>query len=1343
MCDFERNVRTNVVQEQHGSRSMPELASRTSKGSTFPIVGIGASAGGIAALQSFFKALPADLNLALVIIQHLLHGQPSHLVELIARWTSMAVRGASDGVTLQRDSVYIASPDDVLTLEQGVFRTRPVEGGRRRPGIDTIDAFFESLAAECGPNAIAVVLTGNGNDGTAGALRINQAGGMVLVQDPVTAMYDGMPLAVIASGAVDHILPIGAIAQELVRAAAPSYVRPKSPTTSTGAIGATLDTIIGLIQKQAGFDLSGYKTTPLLWRIQQRMDTRRVRSFQDYEALLRDDPAELEALIHCIPIHVTEFFRDAEAWDALAHDVLKPLISDREPSKPIRVWSPACASGEEAYSVAMLLSELLRHPTMPVDFQVFATDASPEVLAHASRGVFSEKAVKSLTSDRNVRFFYTVAGTCRVKRSLREKMVFAPQDLLADPPFTNLDLVTCRNLLIYLNPEAVNRVLFLLHSSLRMGGCLFLGKAEVLSSRHRGFEPISARWRIYRKSGPASELQIRFPKRLESIRHSTAVPASAHRAALEHFELPSVLIDHEFQILRVYGDTDTILRVPPGQPTHNLLDVAQRSLVPDLRRAAKNALADRRSVTVSGLRDSETGEFTLSMRLTPLQTGEHGGSPRLLVSFMRGSDRVSPAKEANDRPHSSNSDLAEDSASCWTEAVRISHQELEASREELQALNEELKATNDQLNISNEDLSQANTQLQEKIEQLELQGRVLSSGAVATLFLDQELRVRWFTLAMGELFPLRLGDTGRSITDFVQKFEDQNFIDDVRTVMQTGEPHEAEVRNLESKWFLRRIRPYLSGKDANTGVAITFTEITQRKRAEEALRESQAWLAGQKEALQAALHGAPLEKSLGILVRTAIEQMDDEARCAFYLADVSGTELYHVTGMSEAYRQCVDGYKIGPDSLACGLAVYTGQPVITPDFAEEPRWKHWLWLAEQFQFRSCWSFPVETAAGKVVGTFAAYHKRPRAATARDLELAAVLTRAAAIIISRHQEAEERERAGRALRESEGRLRALVRASSQVLYRMSPDWREMRELSGGGFLCDTASPKRDWLQDYIYPDDQAHVLSVIQEAIRTKSIFELEHRVLRPDGRIGWTHSRAVPIFDSQGEIQEWFGAASDVTERRESEEALRDSEKRFREIVGVAEMSTNFRALFEASPTPFLVLTPPAFQIIAVNDAYLRATMTERTEIIGKRLFEVFPDNPAEREPTGVRNLNVSLERVLTTRREDVMAVQKYDIRRPQAEGGSFVERWWSPINTPVLGADGEVVAIILRVDDVTELVRSESETQDQLARDQQNVIERLRATVDELTREAETRRGAEEALRQAGARLRQFDTPS
>lgn len=489
------------------------------KSAPFGVVGIGASAGGITALQSLFGALTPPPKLAFVVVQHLPE-KPSELVALIGRWTRLPVYEAREGVKLKPNAVFVAPPGQALSLKRGVFDHERRAGAGPRAGIDTIDSFFESLAAEFGPQAIAVVLSGTGSDGAAGAVRIKQAGGMVLVQDPTTAMHEGMPRAAIANGAADHILPLQSVARELIASASPGYVRSESASSWADDVTTALDAIIQRIRTNAGVDLAGYKTTPLLWRIQRRMEFRQVPLFRDYEALLHDDPSELEALVRGIHLHVTEFFRDAPVWAVLQRDVI-PRLFDEASDAPIRAWTPACATGEEAYSLAMLLAEQAASRHRSHGFQVFATDAAGEVVTRASRGVFEREALRALSGERRQRFFYEADGTSRVRRCLREKMVFALQDLLADPPFSGLDLVTCRNLLIYLEPEATRHVVQMLHASLRPGGYLVLGKGEALSPKQRGFEEVAPNTCIYRKTGPASEGKLPIAKRPQRLRTSS------------------------------------------------------------------------------------------------------------------------------------------------------------------------------------------------------------------------------------------------------------------------------------------------------------------------------------------------------------------------------------------------------------------------------------------------------------------------------------------------------------------------------------------------------------------------------------------------------------------------------------------------------------------------------------------------------------------------------------------------------------------------------------------------------------------------------------------------------
>ncbi|HUQ07456.1 MAG TPA: chemotaxis protein CheB [Kofleriaceae bacterium] len=997
---------------------MEELQ-QENRSSRFSVVGIGASAGGITALQTLLESIPAEIELAFVVVQHLLPDHPSQLARLLGTWTSLPVCEAVEGDRLAPGHVYVAPPGLRLGIADGAFTTEPLRGDGARAGIETIDAFFDSLAENLGERAIAVVLSGTGSDGAAGAVRIKQRGGLVLVQDPHTAMHDGMPGAAIANGAADHIMPLAAIARELVSCASPDYVRSASSPIWAEDVTGALDGMIALVRAKAGFDLAGYKATPLVWRIQRRMEIRRVPIFRDYEALLHDDPRELEALIRAIPIHVTSFFRDPSVWMLLERNVVPVLLEDAQ-GTPLRAWTPACSTGEEAYSLAMLLAE----QTEPgggdraSDFQLFATDASSHIVARAGRGVFSASSMSTVSDERRQRFFYAADGAFRVKRSLREKMIFAPQHLLTDPPLAGLDLVTCRNLLIYLDKDAARHVIRLLNSSLRTGGVLVLGASEGLTSNLHGFEEVAAGSRIYRKVGGASETDGAVPRRLA-------------RADLTNIEPP----------------------------------------------------------------DDEHPEYAKHDR-----------------------DR--------DHDHDHDRDRDRDERPDSSEALRLSHAELESSREEMQALNEELLASNDQLNVANQDLNSANTQLREKVRELETQSDVLSSGAVMSLFLDEELRIRFYTPAVWELFPIRATDLGRRITDLVPRFEHVDFVEHVRAVMRTGHPSEAEVRTSDDRWYLKRIRPFRTGLGhaAGSGVAINFTDITDRKRGDEALRRSeaalateleamtqlhafssaatdardidellgialdslmraqgadmghlqlydpgtaslriaahrgfepwfleefaqvdasessvwaramarrervcfsevespagfravqstplttaaggplgmisthfrkprtltdaecrvadilanelasaiaritaaqllgrtQAWLTAQNEAFRAAMNDAPLETSLRILVDAAMGQAE-RARCAFFIADEDGRSLRHVVGLRDD----------------------------APDRGE---------------YGDAWSLPVETSAGKLVGSFAMYFAEPRRPTARDRELAASLTQTAAIIISRH------------------------------------------------------------------------------------------------------------------------------------------------------------------------------------------------------------------------------------------------------------------------------------------------------------------------------------------------------
>jgi two-component system, chemotaxis family, CheB/CheR fusion protein len=872
---------------------MTKLSLLHAAGSEFRIVGIGASAGGISELQTLLSAVPPESGLAVVLVQHLAPGQHDRLLHFLSHWSALPARRARDGESLCPGRLYVASADEVLTVEGGVFRSQPAQAVHRGPGIDNIDAFLESLAQDCGPNAIAVVLSGMGNDGATGAASVLREGGTVIVQDPLTAMHDSMPRAVLERNAAHYVLPVGEIAPQLLRCVSPGYERPARTVDPTVAPAHDLDRIVELIRRQEGLDLSGYKASPLLWRIRKRMSERRVTVLRDYESLLRDDPGELQILLRRLPIHATGFFRDGDAWEALKHDVILPLM-DSGTRTPLRAWVTACATGEEAYSLAMLLSEAVAAGNGHPGFQVFSTDASAEIVAHASRGVFSQPVLQNVSDARRSAFFYGADGTFRVKRDLRERMAFAPHDLLADPPLPDIDLVTCRNLLIYLNSDAIDRVLALLHAALRVGGYLFLGMSEVLPVRQQGFEAVSKRFGLYRKTGPTRGLNIPVTTRHEAHVGRGTANAIAHRAAIEHFDLPSVLIDHEFRILQFYGDTSDYLRQPTGRPTDNLLDLLERAFVAEFKAAAEEAIAGSRSVTLQHMPDRARGQYSSRFRVTPLRNVNGTAGTRLLVSFIP-PERV-PADQGNNNGMSYRGTARARELDIQNNAMRVSYAELDASREELQVLNEEL-------NVSNE-------QLKEKVAELEMQSRVLSAGAVMTLFLDDRLDIQWFTPAITALLPLMPGDVGRRVTDLSARFDDPKFLDDARSVLSTREPREAELKSHDGRWYLRRARPYLTPAQTVAGVAITFTDITERRRAEQALHQSagrNAFLVRLADALRSLSVPSDMRNTAARVLREHL----DASRVIWVESDPAGAPRIVAIDSAQGARDPDGRYEIG------------------------------------------------------------------------------------------------------------------------------------------------------------------------------------------------------------------------------------------------------------------------------------------------------------------------------------------------------------------------------------------------------------------------------------------------
>ncbi|HEV7135141.1 MAG TPA: chemotaxis protein CheB [Steroidobacteraceae bacterium] len=858
----------------------------------FPVVGVGASAGGVEALRTFFAACSPEGGMAYVVIQHLSPEHESLMAEILGRCTLMPVRQIEDGMLVEPNRVYVIRPGHTVTLAGGALHLgEPVEKrGHRRP----VDDFFRSLAREQQERAIAVVLSGTGTNGTAGAQAIKAAGGLCIAQDPETAEFPQMPQSLIHAGYADQVLKVEDVPAVLLR-----YTRhPGLELPPAGGARAAqelerhrqqLNEVIAIVRARTGHDFGAYKPPTVLRRIQRRMGLAGIRRLEDYGARLRDHSEEAAALANDLMINVTGFFRDPAAWEALREAVVQPLIEQYEPgSGPLRAWVAACASGEEPYTLAMLIAEEAERAGKNLDVKIFATDTADKSLVLARAGVYPGGIEGNLSPERLEKFFDKEEHTYRIKKVLREQVVFAPQDLLTDPPFSRVDIVACRNLLIYLEPEAQRRVLTLLHFALREGGYLFLGNAETLGHADTLFEVVSKRWRIYRRTGPThrfAELPA-LSARMPAVRTAGRVapvpivrasgPTPIQAALLEELP-PTAVVDANERVVYFQGDTTPFLLHPSGEATQNLLELVRVPLRSAARSALRQSFAEKRPITVQ----TDSGEDGSHIAITAAPLKHRHPTQHFRVSFQRMEQasgqgaavsehplavsaaqavnplRGDPLLEEELRQVRAELQASLEAFEASTEELKASNEEVTSVNEELQSANEELETSKEELQALNEELVTVNAQLQSKVLELEALTddlhNLLSSTDIAVVFLDRELTVRRFTPAMSDLLELIPADIGRPLAHFAPKFSGGELMGDARQVMAKLVPLESEVLSHSGRWYLMRTLPYRTEDNHIAGVVITFIDLTARKQAEQAITASQERLRAVIEQLPAAV----------------------------------------------------------------------------------------------------------------------------------------------------------------------------------------------------------------------------------------------------------------------------------------------------------------------------------------------------------------------------------------------------------------------------------------------------------------------------------------------------------
>jgi two-component system CheB/CheR fusion protein len=676
------------------------------KNGAFPIVGIGMSAGGLEAVIPFLNAMPANSGMGFVIVQHLEPSRTSMLAELLGKQTKMPVVDVEDGMRVEPNRVHVIIPAKTLLIKDGVLRL--VEPDEPRSQRHPIDKFLAALAEDCQARAIGIILTGAGSNGTAGLLAIKQAGGLCIAQDPETASFDSMPRHAIGSGAVDYVLAPGKMPEALLAYARHPYLAGDGASEALADGGeADLDDVMTLLRARTGQDFRRYKPNTLLRRTHRRMGLVHIERLDDYLAMLREDPTELDALVKDLMINVTAFFRDPEAWEALDREAIMPIVAKAAPGQAIRAWVPACSTGEEAYSLAMLLAERAEAAGQGLEVKVFATDPGEYNLVVGRRGVYPASVVESMSAGRLARFFDRAGEDYRVKAEIRETVLFAPQNLLTDPPYSKMDLVSCRNLLIYLQPEAQDRVLSLAHFALRDGGYLFLGNAETIGGRDSQFATVSKRWRIFRRSGPARASPVDFiawPSREAHAHQAMGAPRLADiavKALAERFGPASVVIDSHYKVHHFHGATDAYLAQPSGAPTLDLLTLARDGLRLAVRRVVQKAIGEGAAATVEAGRGGRSGSVTLTA--SPL--GGEGGESLYLVSFAAGraaSPLPGPQAHAAHAAHAEGERDFEEELKAARDELRSTIEQFETANEELKAVNEEATSVNEELQATNE-----------------------------------------------------------------------------------------------------------------------------------------------------------------------------------------------------------------------------------------------------------------------------------------------------------------------------------------------------------------------------------------------------------------------------------------------------------------------------------------------------------------------------------------------------------------------------------------------------------------------------------------------------------------
>ena len=1140
----------------------------------FVVVGLGGSAGSIPAFREFFRNVPVDSGMAYVVVLHLSPEYDSRLADVLQGSTDLPVTQVRERVNAEPNRVYVIPPNKSLSMIDGTLVLSEVTGfeERRAP----IDIFFRTLADTHDSRAVCVVLSGSGSDGSSGLRRVKENNGLAIVQDPTEAEFGEMPRSSIATGLVDFVLPVAEMPRRVM-----SYrdqLRP-SPLVYTGRAEADEQALIDILARlrvATGHDFTNYKRATVLRRIERRLAVREVATLADYAEVLSEEPAEAASLLRDLLISVTNFFRDREVWDHVAQTVVPKLFAMKRAGDHLRVWVAGCATGEEAYTIAMLLCETAAEATSAPDVQVFATDLDEQAIARARNGFYTSAETADVSPERLRRHFVKDHEGFRIRRELREIVLFAHHNLIKDPPFSHLDFVTCRNLLIYLDRTAQKRAMEVLHFALEPGGHLLLGNAETVDGATQLFATVDKKNHIYESravprvmpvaaaAGPLTlppDLRI-APSRADRHHDASAgrfASLDLHQRLLEEYAPPSLIVDEQYDIVHLSERAVHYIEFAPGEASLNLLQVARPDLRTPLRTALFQAAHQRTTVAMPAMPDTAASPTALTLVVRPAL---HEGEPP------RGHFLVIFDEAAVQAPHRRLTPPPPGPLHLEDEVVRLRSQmrvtieqyemqaeEAKAANEELQAMNEELRSTAEELETSQEELQSLNEELQTVNQELKVKidelghanndmRNLMSSTEIGTIFVDRGLRVKLFTPRIRDIFNLISADVGRSLLDITSKLMIDNLGNDVEAVMERLQPLEREVQTRDGRWHLMRLLPYRTSDDRIDGTVLTFIDMTERKRADDLLRDTE-----ERQTLLLALSDRlRLQKDPRQMMQAAMDALGAHLHAArVTFAEIDRDEgvvsaEYSSDGPTRSGRQRVDA--AGPNLLGSSDR---GEDVVVDDTALDPR----LTKDERAAFAGAGigAYVRMTVKG---GRSAAVVEMHDASSRKWTDAEVRLIR---MVADRTWAAVERVRAELALERSEERHRIIVESARDYAIITCDMEGRITTWSPGAevaFGWNEAEACMQPLAITFLPEDRASGApeSELRVALEQGGAPDVRWHA-RKDGTSVFIDGTTRVLETPEGGRQGFIKIGQDVTVRRRTEEALRESEARLQAVTNL------------------------------------------------------------------------------------------------------------------------------------------------------------------------------------------------